>query len=109
MLPPNPTDTALPTAQQDDFNNHDGTMPPLARKLLITAAIDGLILQPLQNSRSRTPPSSPDSGSVKLEYKTNKLSSYTADKQLKLKDEGSSVEAHGIIGMQIEFWNIGRD
>lgn len=92
-------DTAFPTpavAAQDFNPSH--AMSPLARRLLIIAAIDGLILQPLQNSRSRTPPTSPGAGGVKLEYKTNKIVPYTAGKQLGPKEEGSSVEAHGIVG-----------
>lgn len=105
MLPTNTTRTTeaspTPPTQQDDFDPSN-TMPPLARRLLITAAIDGLILQPLQNSRSRTPPASPDGASVKLEYKTNKITPYATDKQLTLKEEGTSIEAHGIIGTKAE-------
>ncbi|TGZ84853.1 hypothetical protein EX30DRAFT_376478 [Ascodesmis nigricans] len=72
-------------------------MPPsLARKLLIVAAIDGLVLSPLQNARSRSSPPQP-SPPVKLEYRTNKITVLTPDK--KTLDPSSGVEAHGIVGL----------
>jgi len=76
-------------------------MPPLARKVLIIAAIDGLILSPIQNSRNVRP--SPPYGSVKIDYKSKLISSYnpTAESQATeaLSTLSSSVEAHGIGGL----------
>ena len=76
-------------------------MPPLARKILIIAAIDGLVLSPIQNSRNVR--SSPLHGSVRIDYKSKLISSYnpTAESQAAetLSTLSSSVEAHGIAGL----------
>ncbi|RPB06147.1 hypothetical protein L873DRAFT_1661251 [Choiromyces venosus 120613-1] len=73
-------------------------MPPLARKILIIAAIDGLVLSPIQNSRNVRP--SPPHGSVRIDYKSKLISSYSPTKESQaaeaLSTLSSSVEAHGI-------------
>lgn len=80
-------------------------MPSLARKILIVAAIDGLILTPLHNTRG-TDPKVPPPGAVRIDYKSKRIVPYLA-----VVDGGgdggdkdevgcpSSLEAHGIAGL----------
>lgn len=74
-------------------------MPPIARKLLIFAAADGLILQPLQPKnqtqqdvvkKERIPP-------IKIEYKNANITSsaYSAYNE---KERAKGFEAFGIVG-----------
>ncbi|KAG0637033.1 hypothetical protein HOY80DRAFT_890365 [Tuber brumale] len=76
-------------------------MPPLARKILVTAAIDGLVLSPIQNSRNVRPP--PLHGSVRIDYKSKLIFSYNPTEESQaaeaLSTLSSSVEAHGIVGL----------
>ena len=61
-------------------------MPGLARKVLVIAAVEGLILQPLHHKGQRP---------VKLEYQSGKLSVVdhpTSD------DKALALECHGIVG-----------
>lgn len=75
-------------------------MPALARKILIIAALDGLILSPITNTRSRSPPSKPVPGTVKLDYKTRAITPYLQGDVTKHSDTGehSQIEAQGIVG-----------
>lgn len=70
-------------------------MPALVRKLLICAATDGLLLQPL-GPRDR----SPESNAVHIAYGTSKITG-TAEK---VEDEsrGQSIEAHGLVGSLVK-------
>ncbi|KAG0135304.1 phosphoinositide phosphatase SAC1 [Tuber indicum] len=74
-------------------------MPPLARKILVTAAIDGLILSPIQNSRNVRPP--PLHSSVRIDYKSKLIFSYNPTEESQaaeaLSTLASSIEAHGIV------------
>ncbi|KAI5851151.1 SacI homology domain-containing protein [Morchella snyderi] len=78
-------------------------MPALARKILIVAAIDGLILSPIQNSRSAPKPPQ----SVKIDWKSKQILPHAARKEAgKAKDEAAAgavtpngLEAHGIAGL----------
>ena len=60
-------------------------MPGLVRKLVVCAAVDGLILQPLHQRAQR---------SLKIDYKSHAVSSST-DSASK---EDVSLECHGIVG-----------
>jgi hypothetical protein len=66
-------------------------MPGLVRKLLVFAAVDGLVLQPLAQKGQRPAPA------AKIGYKDNNIG-------LALKDEiegsevGKSFESFGVIG-----------
>lgn len=68
-------------------------MPGLVRKILIFAAIDGLVLQPLAQRGQRP------AAAAKIAYKDNAISPALKDGG---EDErpGKSFEAFGIIGMQ---------
>ena len=71
------------------------TMPGLVRKLLISAAIDGLILQPAPPRNH--PPATQQA--IKIDYKGN-ISPLLKDRC----DEGTapaSLEAYGIVGTEI--------
>jgi hypothetical protein len=72
-------------------------MPVFTRKILIIAAIDGLILSPLLNTRSRPPPSKPAAGSVKIEYRSQNITPYSSN-DAKCDAEERRVEVHGIVG-----------
>lgn len=68
---------------------------PLVRKLLIFAAIDGLVLQP------RSHPQAQQQQAIGIDYKGNVgpllSSNYEDDDRL------SSLESHGIVGMSMRF------
>jgi len=68
---------------------------PLARKLLICAAVDGLIIQPLAQQKGQRAPSQP----VKVRYgEATTLSSLPRDQLPDVSRPNSSFEAFGIIG-----------
>ncbi|KAI5783604.1 SacI homology domain-containing protein [Geopyxis carbonaria] len=76
-------------------------MPALVRKILIVAALDGLLLSPLPTPRAKSPPTSP-AGGVKIEYKTQTISTHLAAEKRLQKDvtgSHSGIEAHGIAGL----------
>jgi hypothetical protein len=67
-------------------------MPNLVRKLLIFAAVDGLVLQP-SSPRNQPPATQP---AIKVDYKGN-VGPLLKDRREE--DNASiSVEAHGIVG-----------
>ncbi|KAI1778363.1 SacI homology domain-containing protein [Hypoxylon cercidicola] len=68
-------------------------MPSLARKLLICAAVDGLVIQPLSTKGQRT--SSP----VKIKYGDATVSSLPRDQTPDTSKPNSSFEAFGVIGL----------
>jgi hypothetical protein len=71
-------------------------MPGLVRKLIIFAAIDGLILQPTGNGhRNGNYGQSP----IQIEYKTQKISFLTQLPTELSEKKNASLEAHGIVGM----------
>ncbi|KAL6866120.1 hypothetical protein ACO1O0_002222 [Amphichorda felina] len=67
-------------------------MPGIARKILICAAIDGLIIQPLSSKGQR--PFQP----VAIKYGDASVSQASRDQVLDPPSDGSSFEAFGIIG-----------
>lgn len=68
-------------------------MPSLARKILIAAAVDGLLIQPLANKKDQrpTPP-------IKIRYGDATISSVSRDALPDLSKPNSSFEAFGIVG-----------
>lgn len=85
---------------------------PLARRLLIIAAVEGLLLTPLPHSNSSSRRGTPAGsratspsvvtppGTVQIEYKTaNVKATLTSKDGLRKKEEG--LEVHGIAG---GFW-----
>ncbi|KAI1389739.1 SacI homology domain-containing protein [Hypoxylon trugodes] len=68
-------------------------MPSLARKLLICAAVDGLIIQPLATKGQRTPPP------VQIQYGDATVSSLPRDQFPDTSKPNSSFEAFGIVGL----------
>ncbi|ODM16288.1 hypothetical protein SI65_08287 [Aspergillus cristatus] len=76
-------------------------MPGLIRKLLIFAAVDGLILQPYGNG-SRHNGGNNDSSSIHIEYKTSKISSFPASAlsdEIEEKQQDAGLEAYGLVGL----------
>ena len=67
-------------------------MPGIARKILICAAVDGLIIQPLSSKGQR--PFQP----VAIKYGDASVSQPSRDQVLDPPSDGSSFEAFGIIG-----------
>ncbi|KAL7269433.1 hypothetical protein RUND412_007909 [Rhizina undulata] len=73
-------------------------MPSLARKLLIIAAIDGLIISPLPHrfhGTNKTP--LPGPGSIKIAYGSQKITPYTGPRIVL--GENAAIEAHGVAGI----------
>ncbi|KAI1758948.1 SacI homology domain-containing protein [Hypoxylon sp. FL1150] len=68
-------------------------MPSLARKLLICAAVDGLVIQPLATKGQRTP--SP----AKIKYGDTTVSSLPRDQSPDTSKPNSSFEAFGVVGL----------
>lgn len=62
-------------------------MPGLARKLLIFAAVDGLIIQSAGQRGS---------GGTRIEYGTNNITA--ASEKDRGPEGGGSLEAHGLVG-----------
>ncbi|KAF1984011.1 hypothetical protein K402DRAFT_360244 [Aulographum hederae CBS 113979] len=68
-------------------------MPSIVRKLLIFAAVDGLILQPAPPRNHK--PSTEQA--IKVEYKTNAITPLLKDRRQE--DTSTAIEAHGVIGL----------
>ncbi|KAI1497114.1 SacI homology domain-containing protein [Biscogniauxia marginata] len=68
-------------------------MPSLARKLLVCAAVDGLVIQPLVTKGQRSP------SAVKVKYEDATVSSVPRDQTLDTSRPNSCFEAFGIIGL----------
>lgn len=67
-------------------------MPSLARKILVCAAADGLVIQPLTSRGQR--PAAP----VKISYGSPSISAISRDQVPDVSKADSSFEAFGIIG-----------
>ncbi|KAH8893431.1 hypothetical protein GQ53DRAFT_718170 [Thozetella sp. PMI_491] len=70
-------------------------MPGLARKVIICAAVDGLILQPLAPKKEDQRPYAP----VKIKYGDALISQVSRDSVPELTKPNSSFEAFGIVGL----------
>ena len=66
-------------------------MPGLARKLLIIAAVDGLILQPYHNNTRSS------ANLVQVDYKTHHIHSPARVSNYQYKND-ACLESHGLIG-----------
>lgn len=72
-------------------------MPSLVRKILIVAAVDGLILTPLHN---RSPKQvGPPVGAVKVDYKSKQISPHLTVTGSGEAGDPGSLEVHGIAGL----------
>lgn len=71
-------------------------MPPLARKVLIAAAVDGLIIQPLAVKKEQRP-----SPPVKIRYGDAAIAFVPRDALPDTEKPRSSFEAFGIVGMSL--------
>lgn len=88
-------------------------MPSVIRKLLIYAAVDGLILQPYGNNSngSRHGGGGTDGGnesspsSIRIDYKTSKISSFPAaaavSEQIERGKDAVGLEVYGLVGMSL--------
>lgn len=81
-------------------------MPGVIRKLLIFAAVDGLILQPY-GSGSRPNGGghghSESSSSIRIDYRTSKVTSLPTSplsEQIEKRQDVVGIEAFGLVGMQ---------
>lgn len=92
----------------DDSQNHNrafpnvdayaitkASMPGLVRKILIFAAIDGLVLQPLAQRGQRPAPAS------KIAYKDKSIAPIVQD-GIETDAAGRSFEAFGIVGLFLQ-------
>ncbi|TLD27493.1 putative transporter [Venturia nashicola] len=70
-------------------------MPGLIRKILICAAADGLILQPIS---SRANIKATDQSSIKLDYKSHAISPLLKDRRQE-DATSSTIEVHGVVGL----------
>ncbi|KAJ5312148.1 hypothetical protein N7508_002978 [Penicillium antarcticum] len=69
---------------------------PLLRKLIIVAAVDGLVLH-AANGRS-TSGSNNEASSIRIDYKTNKITALPTPTSESLEGQ-DALEAHGLIGL----------
>ena len=85
-------------------------MPGIFRKLLIYAAVDGLILQPNGNGSrhngSASGSNTRDSSSIRIEYKTSKITPFPGPGSAleqngaeKKQSDGVGLEVYGLVGM----------
>jgi hypothetical protein len=70
-------------------------MPSLLRKLVIVAAVDGLVLH-AANTRSNSGCNN-EASSIRIDYKTNKITTLPTSASEPL-DGKDALEAHGLIG-----------
>ena len=72
-------------------------MPGLVKKLLICAAVDGLILQPTSAQRNNNVGLS----ALRIEYKTRRIYTLPQISNLQHKNE-PYLESHGVIGENVQ-------
>lgn len=77
-------------------------MPSLARKVLVAAAVDGLIIQPLAVKKEQRP-----SPPVRIRYGDAAISFVSRDALPNTDNPNSSFEAFGIVGMFLRPREIG--
>ncbi|KAJ5819235.1 hypothetical protein N7474_004826 [Penicillium riverlandense] len=75
-------------------------MPALLRKLVIVAAVDGLVLcaQGANGSRSNSA-SNNEASSIRIDYKTNRITALPASAPELLGGRDSGLEAYGLVGL----------
>ena len=69
-------------------------MPNLVRKLVIVAAVDGLLLHPAAPKAQRPVPS------LQIKYSTGEIKALEPHQEQDLGNNTTSLEAHGIVGSQ---------
>ena len=67
-------------------------MPGIVRKLVIVAAVDGLLLHPSAQRAQRPAPS------LQINYATNEIKALEDRQQQSHGNSSASLEAHGIVG-----------
>lgn len=67
-------------------------MPALARKLLINAAADGLVVLPTPQRTQRA------ASGLQIDYRTHKVRPYSFDDSQTYEEPTVSIESHGIVG-----------
>lgn len=72
-------------------------MPSLARKVIIAAAVDGLLIQPLATKKEHKP-----SPPVRLRYGDAAISFVSRDALPDLSKPNSSFEAFGVVGQSAQ-------
>lgn len=75
-------------------------MPGLARKVLVCAAVDGLLLHPLSHKKDQRP-----APSVKIRYGDAALSTASRDLAAEAAQPCPGFEAFGIVGEQAQ-WRL---
>lgn len=80
-------------------------MPALLRKLIIVAAADGLVLHahgingPRQNNNdSHNSGSNNDASSIRIDYKTSKITALPTSAKELSEGRDNGVEAYGLVG-----------
>ncbi|KAJ5625018.1 Inositol phosphatase [Penicillium lagena] len=75
-------------------------MPALLRKLVIVAAVDGLVLcaQGANGSRYNSA-SNNEASSIRIDYKTNRITALPASAPELLEGRDSGLEAYGLVGL----------
>ncbi|KAJ5091287.1 hypothetical protein NUU61_006157 [Penicillium alfredii] len=72
-------------------------MPGLPRKLIIVAAVDGLILHAHGNGQRHNHGSNNEASSIRIDYKTNRITALPAP-ALGSPEERDALEAYGLVG-----------
>lgn len=70
-------------------------MPGLLRKLIIVAAVDGLVLN---GTRQNNNGGNNDASSIRIDYKTNKISALPAAAKELPEGKDNGVEVYGVVG-----------
>lgn len=73
-------------------------MPALLRKLTICAAVDGLILQPYNHGSSPRHNGPSEPSAIRIDYKTNKISSLSPSAADRTERSDPGLEAYGLVG-----------
>jgi hypothetical protein len=74
-------------------------MPGLLRKLVIVAAVDGLVLYAHGANGSRyNSASNNEASSVRIDYKTNRITALPASAPELLEGRDNGLEAYGLVG-----------
>lgn len=76
-------------------------MPGLLRKLLIIAAVDGLILQPHGHNNTNNKNNNNGESPLRIDYKTNKITAIptsTEASEREKKDKDTGIEVYGLVG-----------
>lgn len=82
-------------------------MPGLARKVIICAAVDGLVLHPLNVRRDQQQPRSSSPSPIRIKYGDASISPIPRDAVPDLSQQTNpSFEAFGIVGTALLFFGL---